>query len=132
MLSTTTLNPAAPAKDWLAARLDRRPLLVSRPNRSRPAGGSHNQRLKLTGAAILVFRASTSHGRPRQLTRTFGHKEVRKMSRRCLVAVCGVGMTLTVGDGLLHAAEPMQVETSYYLGESKMTTPDGKLIRTSL
>src|SRR5262249_21119969 len=54
------------------------------------------------------------------------------MSRRCLLAVCAVGMTLTVGDGLLHAAEPMQVETSYYLGESKMTTPDGKLIRTSL
>jgi hypothetical protein len=26
----------------------------------------------------------------------------------------------------------MEVETSYYLGESKMTTPDGKLIRTSL
>jgi hypothetical protein len=30
------------------------------------------------------------------------------------------------------AAQPAETETSYYLGESKMTTPDGKLIRTSL
>jgi hypothetical protein len=30
-----------------------------------------NERLKLTGAAILVFRASTSHRRPRQLSRAF-------------------------------------------------------------
>src|SRR5262249_21439307 len=32
------------------------------------------QRLKLTGAAILVFRASTSCRRPRQLSRAFGHR----------------------------------------------------------
>src|SRR6516225_5162322 len=37
----------------------------------RGAAGTANQRLKLTGAAILVFRASTFHRRPRQLSRTF-------------------------------------------------------------
>src|SRR5262249_28655254 len=34
----------------------------------------HNQRLKLTGAAILAFRASSSCRRPRQLSRAFGNR----------------------------------------------------------
>src|SRR5439155_14215913 len=35
-----------------------------------------NQRLKLTGAAILVFRASTLSTRPRQLSRTVWQQDV--------------------------------------------------------
>ena len=53
------------------------------------------------------------------------------MSRSWLVAAYAAFVVL-VGGRSSAAAEPMEVETSYYLGESKMTTPDGKLIRTSL
>ena len=53
------------------------------------------------------------------------------MSRSWLVAAYAAFVVL-MGGRSSAAAEPMEVETSYYLGESKMTTPDGKLIRTSL
>ena len=62
----------------------------------------------------------------------FGYRENRNMSRVCVVAACLVGLALTVSGRPMDAAEPMKVETTYYLGESKMATPDGKLIRTSL
>ena len=54
------------------------------------------------------------------------------MSRISLIAVSVVGFALAAGGQVLSAAEPTEAETTYYLGESKMTTPDGKLIRTSL
>ena len=53
------------------------------------------------------------------------------MSRTWFVAVYAV-FVVTMAGRSSSAAEPTEVETSYYLGESKMTTPDGKLIRTSL
>lgn len=53
------------------------------------------------------------------------------MSSSYLVAACAVFVVI-LGGRISAAAEPMEVETSYYLGESKMTTPDGKLLRTSL
>jgi hypothetical protein len=49
-----------------------------------------------------------------------------------LVAVCVVAFILTEGDRRMHAAEPTEQETTYYLGESRMMSPDGKIIRTSL
>lgn len=41
------------------------------------------------------------------------------------------GWVVVAACGLAGADEPA-VETRYYLGESKMTTPDGKLVRTSV
>src|SRR5438309_10164383 len=65
------------------------------------------------------------------LNKKFGHWRVHHMSRSWLVAACAAFVVI-VGGRISAAAEPMEVETSYYLGESKMTTPDGKLIRTSV
>ena len=44
-----------------------------------------NQRLKLTGAAILVFRASTSCRRPRQLSRALDAKKRKRTERRSVL-----------------------------------------------
>lgn len=44
--------------------------------------GVQNQRLKLTGAAILVFRASVLQRRPRQLSRALAAL-VEGASKRC-------------------------------------------------
>ena len=54
------------------------------------------------------------------------------MSNVCVVTAWLLGLALIVSGRPMHAAEPMEVETTYFLGESKMATPDGKLIRTSL
>lgn len=54
------------------------------------------------------------------------------MSRCYPIVVWVAGLILAVGDCRLRAAEPAETETAYYLGESKMTTADGKPVRTSL
>jgi hypothetical protein len=47
--------------------------------------------------------------------------------------VAAYAALVVVGGGRTSSGiEPIEVETTYYLGESKMTTPDGRLIRTSL
>jgi hypothetical protein len=49
-----------------------------------------------------------------------------------LVAVCAAFLVVAGASRTSPADEPREVETRYYLGESKMTTPEGKLLRTSL
>jgi hypothetical protein len=50
-----------------------------------------------------------------------------------LISITLSGLLALVGPALAaHAADKPAPETSYYLGESKMCTPDGKVIRTSL
>lgn len=54
------------------------------------------------------------------------------MVRYCLLAAWAVGLTLTEGGQRAPADEPAEAVTTYYLGETKMMSPDGKLLRTSL
>ncbi len=54
------------------------------------------------------------------------------MAASRLVVACVVGIAAAAGGRPSVAAEPGGVETTYYLGESRMSTPDGKPVRTSL
>jgi hypothetical protein len=49
-------------------------------------GVPHNHRLKLTGAAVLVFRASTSLQRPRQLSLGVSREVARRAIQTSSVA----------------------------------------------
>jgi len=53
------------------------------------------------------------------------------MSRYGLIVACVLGIAFAASRRS-PAAEPVEVETTYYLGESRMSIPDGKLVRTSL
>src|SRR6516165_7057704 len=66
-----------------------------------------------------------------QLSNPFGHSRDRSMSRHGLIVACVLGIAFSASRRS-PAAEPVEVETTYYLGESRMSIPDGKLVRTSL
>lgn len=54
------------------------------------------------------------------------------MSRRPSVCAFGALLSLALLGPAARAEEKPAVETTYFLGESKMTTPEGKPVRTSL
>jgi len=54
------------------------------------------------------------------------------MSNNSAAVVFGTFLSLTTMCSVSRAEDKPAVEASYFLGESKMSTPDGKLVRTSL
>lgn len=79
------------------------------------------------------MKANTAARRHRASSISCNKSFMDLLMNRCYSAVVMAALlsVLTVGQTCLADDKP-GVETQFYLGESKMTTPDGKLVRTSL